>query len=73
MARILRFVQTLVLFFVATFSLVSAWDIGNENDRHGCQAYSKNPLDGCDQKRTLFVDLVSSSAKYKTVQSGRSS
>jgi hypothetical protein len=60
-----------LVFFLATFlSLVSGWDIGNQNDRHGCQSYSRNPVDGCDKERTVFVDLVSSTSKYKTVQSG---
>lgn len=73
MVSMLSFMQTLFLFLLAALSVASAWDISNENDRHGCQAHSKNPLDGCDQQRTIFVDLVSSSSKYKTVQSGRSS
>lgn len=59
----------LLLFIAALLSVVSAWDIGNENDRHGCQAYSQNPLDGCDQSKTLFVG-VGSKSKFKTVQSG---
>lgn len=60
----------LVLF--ATFlTLVSAgWDIGSSKDRKACQAKTVNPLDGCDTRRTLYVDAVSSSSKYKTVQSG---
>jgi hypothetical protein len=62
-----------IVVFAALFSLVWSWDIGNENDRHGCQAYSKNPLDGCDQKKTLFVDAVSNKSKFKTVQSGGNS
>lgn len=59
----------LVLF--ATFlTLVSAgWDIGSSKDRKACQAKTVNPLDGCDTRRTLYVDAVSSSSKYKTVQS----
>ncbi len=58
----------LCIAVLATF--VSGWDINNENDRHGCQTYSKNPLDGCDQQRTVYVDLVSSYSKFKTIQSG---
>ena len=62
--------QALVLFFAAFPSLISDWDISGQNDRHGCQAYSNDPLDGCDRERTIFVDVVSSDSKYKTVQSG---
>ncbi len=63
--------QALILLFVALLSLVSGWDVDNQNDRHGCQAYSEDPIDGCDRERTLFVDVVSSTSKYKTVQSGK--
>ncbi|CZR57172.1 related to pectinesterase [Phialocephala subalpina] len=69
MARSLSSLQTLVLLFAVFLSLVSAWDISNDNDRHSCQAYSRDPLQGCDEQKTVFVDLVSSSSKYKTVQS----
>jgi hypothetical protein len=65
--------QALVFFLAALLSLVSGWDIGNQNDRHGCQAYSRDPMDGCDKERTVFVDFVSSTSKYKTVQSGMAS
>jgi hypothetical protein len=65
--------QALVLFFAVFPSLVSGWDISDQNDRHGCQAYSKDPLDGCDHERTIFVDVVGSDSKYKTVQSGMAS
>jgi hypothetical protein len=71
MARSNPFLSTLVLLISALLSLASAWDIGNENDREGCQAYSKNPLEGCDQQRTVFVDVVSPQSKFKTVQSGK--
>ena len=64
-------IQALLLFFAAFLSFVSAWDISNQNDRHGCQGYSQDPLEGCDRERTVFVDVVSPESKYKTVQSGR--
>jgi hypothetical protein len=73
MARFSPFLSTLVLLLAGFLSLASAWDISNENDREGCQAYSKNPLDGCDQERTVFVDAVSPQSKFKTVQSGKTS
>ena len=71
MARFNPFLSTLVLLFSAFLSLASAWDISNENDREGCQAYSQNPLEGCGQERTVFVDVVSPQSKFKTVQSGK--
>jgi hypothetical protein len=71
MARFNPFLSTLVLLFAAFLSLASAWDINNENDRERCQAYSQNPLEGCDQERTVFVDVVSPQSKFKTVQSGK--
>ncbi len=59
------------LFFAPVLlTVVSAWEIGNPKDRHGCQAPTRNPLDGCDRKRTLYVDAVSNNSKFKTVQSG---
>ena len=63
--------QSLVVFLTAFLTVVSGWDISDENDRHGCQTYSRNPLDGCDYHRTLFVDCVSPDSQYKTVQSGK--
>jgi hypothetical protein len=62
--------QALVLFLAIFLSLVSGWDINNQNDRHGCQAYSRDPLNGCDRERTVYVDVVSAESNYKTVQSG---
>jgi hypothetical protein len=62
--------QALLLFFAALLSFVSGWDINNQNDRHGCQAYSQDPLNGCDRERTVYVD-VGAKSKYKTVQSGK--
>lgn len=53
----------------ATLSLASAWDISNANDRHACQLHSRNPLQGCDHQRTVFVD-VGGNSKFQTVQSG---
>lgn len=65
--------QALVLFFAVFLSFVSGWDISNQNDRHGCQAYSQDPLEGCDRERTVYVDVVSAESRYKTVQSGNHS
>ena len=70
MARVLSF-EALVLVITALISFVAGWDIGNQNDRHGCQAYSRDPLQGCDRERTVYVDVVSSQSKFKTVQSGK--
>jgi hypothetical protein len=59
------------LAILATFlSFVAGWDISNDNDRCGCQAYSKNPLQGCDKTKTVYVDPVPGKAKFSTVQSG---
>jgi hypothetical protein len=64
-------IQAMLLLLAALSSFVSAWYINNENDRHGCQGYSKDPLEGRDRERTVFVDFVSPESKYKTVQSGK--
>ena len=61
---------SLVAILSLCLSFVAAWDIGNFNDRSGCQAYSRNPLDGCDSSHTV---LVGKTSKFKTVQSGKSS
>lgn len=66
-----RAFQTFVVLLTAFFTLVSAWDIGNDNDRCGCQAYSKNPLHGCDKTKTVYVDPVPGKGKFTTVQSGK--
>lgn len=66
-----RTFQTLVVLLTAFLSLVSAWDISNDNDRCECQAYSKNPLDGCDKTKTVYVDPVPGKGKFTTVQSGK--
>jgi hypothetical protein len=63
--------QALFLLLATFLSFVSGWDINNQNDRHACQAYSQDPLNGCDRERTVYVDVVSSESKYKTVQSGK--
>ncbi|PVH89684.1 carbohydrate esterase family 8 protein [Cadophora sp. DSE1049] len=64
---------SLLSFLILTsafLTLVSAgWDIGSSKDRHACQAKTRNPLDGCDTRRTLYVDTGNSSSRYKTVQS----
>ncbi|KAH8668089.1 carbohydrate esterase family 8 protein [Tricladium varicosporioides] len=61
--------HSLICFLISYLSLVAGWDISNKNDRHLCQARSRNPLAGCDSKKTVFVDVVSSTSKFKTVQS----
>lgn len=66
-------IQVLILFVAACVSCVSSWDISNVHDRHRCQAHSKDPMEGCDRERTVYVDVVSSASKYKTVQSGMAS
>lgn len=63
--------RALVLLLAALISGVLGWDIGNENDRQRCQAHSRNPLEGCDAGKTVFVDVGSSSSGFKTVQSGQ--
>ena len=68
-----RIMSSIFLLLAAVLSVVAAWDIGNEGDRHGCQAWSRNPLAGCDQRRTLFVNGADSKAQFKTVQSGKKS
>ncbi|KAH6680265.1 carbohydrate esterase family 8 protein [Halenospora varia] len=65
--------QSLIFLLITYVSLAAGWDISNKNDRHSCQARSRNPLDGCDSKKTVFVDVVSSTSKFKTVQSAVSS
>ena len=66
-----RLNSVLGLLLVAFFSVASAWDINDENDRQSCQSYSKNPLDGCHETNSIFVDIVGGKSKYQTVQSGR--
>ena len=63
--------RSLVLLLTAILSFVSAWDIGNQQDREGCQYPSGNPLAGCDPERTLFVDGIGGRSTFKTVQSGQ--
>jgi hypothetical protein len=69
MARTLSH-QALLLLLTTFLSFVSGWNINSQNDRHGCQAYSRDPLDGCDRERTVYVDVGSKDSNYKTVQSG---
>jgi len=49
---------------------VWGWDIGNEHDRHSCQARTRNPLEGCGGK-TLFVNAAGNGTAFRTVQSGK--
>ena len=65
------FPRPLLILITFLLPIALAWDISNENDRHGCQAPSRNPLEGCDLQRTIYVDRVSNSSRFKTVQSGR--
>lgn len=68
----LRRFQTYTLLLAILFSVVTAWDIGDEHDRHKCQVYSRDPLDGCDRARTLLVDALGRNKnQYRTVQSGK--
>ena len=64
-----RFLNLVLLIFVF-FASVSAWDINSAKDRKGCQARTGNPLEGCDTKRTLYVNGASNSSEFRTVQSG---
>ena len=57
----------LAVLLVAFLSFVAAWDISNADDRCGCQAHSRDPLEGCDSSKTVFVGKDS---RFKTVQSG---
>jgi len=57
---------SLGLLLAAFLSFVAAWDINNEGDRNNCQSRTRNPLDGCDTSKTVFVGK---SGKFKTVQS----
>ncbi len=52
---------------VAFLAFVSAWDVTDERDRWACQAHTRNPLDGCDGSKTVFVGADS---RFRTVQSG---
>lgn len=70
MARTFR---TLVVLLATFLSVVSAWNIGNDDDRCGCQGYSRNPLEGCDKTKTVYVDPVPGRGKFTTVQSGKTS
>ena len=59
---------SLALLLAAFLSFVAAWDINNEGDRNNCQSRTRNPLDGCDTTKTVFVGK---SGKFQTVQSGK--
>ena len=63
--------RTLVLLlFTACISSIWAWDISNENDRQICQSRTRNPLDGCEGSRTVFVDGLGNGTRFRSVQSG---
>lgn len=58
---------------LALVTSVLSWDINAATDRQKCQSHTANPLDGCDTKKTVFVNGASnSSSGFKTVQSGES-
>lgn len=70
MAYIMGRLFSFMILLISLLSVVSAWDINNDSHRKACQGQSKHPKDGCDQKKTIFVDQVSPDAQFKTVQSG---
>ncbi|RDW94600.1 hypothetical protein BP5796_00363 [Coleophoma crateriformis] len=55
-----------ICFTVASPTHSSPWNVENVKQRAACQAPTKNPLDGCDKSRTLFVG---SGSQFGTVQS----
>jgi len=69
-------VTSFVTLLLVTVSSVTAWDINNPRDRRGCQTPSKDPLDGCDRQKTLYVSGAGNTTShkgeqtYQTVQSG---
>lgn len=64
------FRKLVLLLFTACISRVWAWDISNENDRQNCQSRTRNPLDGCEGSRTVFVDGWGNGTGFRSVQSG---
>lgn len=62
--------QHLFILLSTLLSLVLAWDISNSGDRCGCQAYSEDPLEGCDRSKTVYVDKTPGKGHFTTVQSG---
>lgn len=68
MSRTFRLLFPLVAAFL---SVVSAWNIGDSDDRYKCQDFSKSPLDGCDKSNTVFVSAVPGRGNFTTVQSGK--
>ncbi|TVY78440.1 putative pectinesterase, partial [Lachnellula suecica] len=48
---------------------VLGWDVSNENHRHACQSRTRNPLDGCESGKTLYVNAAGNGTAFKTVQS----
>jgi len=65
------FRSIILLLVAALVAGVLGWDISNENDRQNCQLRTRNPLDGCESGRTVFVDAVGGGTRFKTVQSGK--
>jgi len=65
-----QFSLCLIPALLSLISLVLGWSIDNDHDRKMCQHHSQNPMDGCDSKKTVFVDVVGSDSKFKSVQSG---
>jgi hypothetical protein len=72
MARRIASVFLLLLSILHLVAATTSWNINNEKHRKSCQAHTKNPLEGCDVKRTKFVDPVGAggNSTFKTVQSG---
>lgn len=58
--------KNLVLGLVLV-SGVAGWDISNERDRQSCQSRSRNPLDGCQVGKTVFVGGGNASIQAGTV------
>ncbi|KAM3075530.1 hypothetical protein ACMFMG_007673 [Clarireedia jacksonii] len=71
MARRIASVLLLLLSALHLVAATKSWDINNEKHRLSCQAHTSNPLEGCDVKRTKFVDSVGGGgySSFKTVQS----
>ncbi|TVY46949.1 putative pectinesterase 67 [Lachnellula cervina] len=63
------FRKLVLLLFTACISRVWAWDISNENDRQNCQSRTRNPLDGCEGSRMVFVDGLGNGTGFRSVQS----
>lgn len=71
------YVTSLVTLLLVAISSVTAWNINDPQDRSRCQTPSKDPLNGCDRQRTLYVSGAGNTTSHKgnptfqTVQSGK--